>query len=595
MNIILKIQLLIAMILSSTGYIFAQNVERKVLYTLGEDEKLDETKFSFQTEQAKYYCITSLKELTFKNRNEFSKLIVNNQIVSTGLRVDDCNDVIMFNKNIANYKYTKARTAEHTFFPVDESNIKDMYLVLNGEEYGPYEDVKNCGQIIVFKQSGQYFALLPDERIVGPYNAKDARDITIIYDDLSGNYITTVYESNPSLGTKVYYNENYLYKNHNTNEQFSGFISNKKGDSFFTEHQHNGETYFNGQAIGKTSSCKLSDEGCNAYIYYDEEQNRTLLTVNQVDIFDGYDGIQGLDINNKGGSIYRYSYYGNDYVNINGNINGAYDNIADYDASFAHPSINDKNDYIYAYRTNGEFYVSFNGKTEGPYDETWRPYLDKNGNYIYRCLIKGKQHIVKNGKKGKAFDYVSLPYMTKNGHYIFGFKKGKKIYLNINGRIEEAYNIKGNIIENLNEKGQYAYTYSKDGIKYVCVNGKNYKEPVPGGEWQVKEDIQDGFKAEYSVQLGGDNHFSNYEKLYYNQAGEIIYGEFHNNISYQKILKSKDEKTIMIYDNNPYIMINNQQYGNGEILAAGYNQKLNIFRWSMLEGKELVLYEYKCY
>lgn len=173
-------------------------------------------------------------------------------------------------------------------------------------------------------------------------------------------------------------------------------------------------------------------------------------------------------------------------------------------------------------------------------------------------------------------------------------KKNGETYINIDGQIEATHGLGLYLI---NESGKYAYTFSKDGIEYVCVNGKNYKAPIPNGSWHIYVDPQDGFKAEYHITLGDKKSFDeNYERFTYNQAGEIISVATGNSIQTkeQKILFSKDEKSIMQSGKNySYVMINNQKYGNGETIAIGYNQNLSVFRWAALEERELVVYEYK--
>ena len=153
----------------------------------------------------------------------------------------------------------------------------------------------------------------------------------------------------------------------------------------------------------------------------------------------------------------------------------------------------------------------------------------------------------------------------------------------------------------MNKNGRYGYRFINNGIHYVCINGKIYKEPISGGKWNIRSDSQEGFKAEYIISIDKegktcDSDFGDNEKFIFDQNGNIINAEIRNTIyrynTYSYI--AKNEKDIMQCSGQyPYVLINNQKYGNGNILAAGYNRSLNVFRWAVLEDKELVVYEYK--
>ena len=619
----------------------AQNVERKVLYKFKENEELFKSEFTFQTDNIHYYCLVSDKSKPLNigsETNAIAKegkiidLIIDGKIIESGIGVKPSSYWVYTSTDDDDMKINllNAKESYYTY-----KNEEGWFLKYKEKKYGPYEDVaiqyiKNDyhnKNIIVFKQMGQYFALLPDERITGPYNrAKEARDIDIYYDYVSGNYLATVFEREP-WGTNVYYNGRYLYKNNNVCEQFFRFLCNKKGDCFFMDSHYKKETWLNGQPVGHTNSYyKLTSEGKFAYMYYVDDL--AYLNVNGKE-FGGFEQLNNYDINNKGNFIFRFLKENKDHVNVNGKIVGYHDEIdyldgvdgcvwiedpknpnvsfggsGDYDYPFQTPMINDRGDYIYTYRTNGKYYVSINGRNEGPYAGTWKPFIDEKGNYIYVCSLEDKEYVVINGNKGEALEKAEPPFMTRNGHYIFQFEKDGKKCVNIDGRIiENAYILdRGRCWDiiggtNINEKGQYVYGFLKDGIEYVCINGKNYQAPVPNGSWQIYTDNQDGFKAEYNVTLGDKKTFDeNLESFTYNQNGEIIRVKTQNSIQTkeQKILFSKDEKNIMQSGKDySYVMINNQKYGNGKTIAVGYNQNLNVFRWAVLEDKELVVYEYK--
>ncbi len=599
--------------------------ERSVLYQLGENETLFKAGFTFQTDRIHFYGLIADKNKPWPeiddNTKEFAPaaaivdLIIDGKIEEPKIGVKQslshcytcCNSedikINLLNNNKSYYTYQQDNA---------------WFLKYNGKKYGPYEDVRleynwlgvDEG-IVVYKQMGQWFVLLPDEKIIGPYN-NAVEDV--YYDQLSQ---TTIVADN---AYNVFYNGRYLDKFHNAFLQIYRFISNDKGFNAFQIINAGAidQTYINGALIGRISPhYKITDEGKSAYIRYAD--GRSYLTINDRE-FGGFEKINGYDINNQGGFIYRYLEDEKEYVNVNGKVVGVYDNIddyivhvdgsawmgnfaalerpgyfqgnskdsfgggVDYDEHFESPMMNDKGDFIYAYRNKGEFYLAINGRSEGPYTGTWKPYIDDKGNYVYICALDGKTYVVINGKRGEALQNATLPYMTRTGHYIFQFSKGKKSYLNIDGRLEGPYEVIG--ASKINEKGEYAYIFSNKNSSYACINGQYYKEPVRGGEWQLRETVRNGFEAQYYLSLG-------HEKITYNQLGEIVNWEMEGAIL-QNVLKSKNGKTMLLFNrSHPYVLINHQKYGNGEILAVDYNQKLNVFRWSMLEDKELVVYEYK--
>ena len=608
--------LLTLIIVCVTFNLFAQNPKREVVFKFKENETLFKTDFTFQTDNIHYYCLVNKNKPFIINeatvgKGEIVDLIVDGKIVESEIGV----------KPSTNWSYAKSSDKDikinmlnNKFSYYTYKKEGDWFLKYNDKKYGPYEDVKVISnnlnyeeKIIAYKQMGQWFAILPDERFVGPY-----RDIDrVFYDQISKTHI--IFDDSWT----AYYNGRYL---DNLNPTFIyRFISCSNGYTAF--YYRDNKIYLNGYLIEKenlNSDYRLTNEGKFAYYYYVE--GKTYLHINDQN-FECPEELSGYDINNKGEFIYRFSKDNKDCVSLNGKVIGMHDEInymdgmdghiwledctsfggsAYYDAPFQSPMINDKGDYIYTHRTNGKFYVSINGRNEGPYTGTWKPYIDEKGNYMYPCRFEGNIYIVRNGDKGESLgDNVKL-YMTRNGHYIFQFDKNGKKYVNVDGRVIEVSGGRyGNIISNVNENGQYFYAFSKDGIEYLCINGKNYKAPFFGGEWGIYEDIHEGYKAEYHVELGlGDKEYFNKicEKFSYNQIGEVIRVDTKNSIQTekQKNLFSKDEKNIMQCGKDyPYVMINNQKYGNGNVIAVGYNQNLNVFRWAALEGKELVVYEYK--
>ncbi len=525
---------------------FSQQPERRVLYTLGESEKFDERRFvfSFQTPAVKYYCLTVDEK---KEPGQQVSLIINGRTVVRSSAISAASEyslipfVDLFHEERSAYKYVRDG---------------DYFLSYNGKEYGPYQDVKlkSDDPVLIYKQMGRTFILLPDGRVAGPVIG-EISNVWVMPG--SATYFYTTYPKDDYGMFSVYYNGAYCtrYNSKRTITSHPYVHSNKAGDCIFTIYDEDAkgiDLCVNGSRMNvdaERGQIMLTEGGKYAFVHY--KDGTAYLNINgQRDLkgaagSPGYgingEGINGFCINERDGYIYRYTKNGQDCVEVNGKVVGMHDKVASYISSFenaqfiyppdwdggglpgdflrdndpfAAPAINDRGDYAYAYCGAGKFYVSVNGRSEGPYQAAWAPKLDEKGNYEYWCRIGQTEYTVKNGKKERfqgTMDNVS----TTDGYTEYGYTMreadGERIVFDSRGGVVKAENI---------------YTTLRP-----------------------------------------------YE---------------------DKTHKSKSGKDLMLCGGQyPYVMINNQKYGSGRILASGYNEALNVFRWSALEGKELVVYEYK--
>ncbi|MDR2011382.1 MAG: hypothetical protein LBQ22_12960 [Bacteroidales bacterium] len=639
-----RIQMLFTalLVIFFTNTTFSQSIERNVLYTLGEKEEIvvnhyasgSGTKFSFQDDSVKYSCLIKRKEA---NADKHMTLVVNGKTILTATEIlpvwFDYYDINIFDVEKSKLLYTKGN---------------EYFAKYKGKEYGPFEHARfpvsssfgneDANNVIEYSQMGQSLLILPDGRTIQkPETVKgDNEDgIQVIFIPNSNNYfliITAKYWSSSKNRHKIYYNTKYLTETTGQNV-YPQLYYNKNGDWLASFGE---DVFLNGKNIGNHKGWNnvFGFTNSKKYIIEYGNENETYLDISGEKKFhlNKNDRLWDAQINENGEYIFRYSKdywteegYSKDYIIVNGKtitynyfpvgtIDGAEQIIAngvDDLGHFTQTIINDKGDYIYAYYTNNKFHVAINERSEGPYDMVWPPYLDEKGNYAYLCMTGTKQHIVKNGKISDAFDKCSEPTIN-NGHCIYAYAKQNKFYVSIDGQIEGPYDfmpydfwgeVKLAPLYYLNEKGQYAYTYENEGIQYACINGKVYKAPfdgerneqpvsvlsgggriLTGGGFYFKEDSKNGFDAEYHYEENNlivdlDGKVISISPVIDDKSGTFI---------------AKNEKDNMIFNKNyPYVLINNQKYGNGKILAAGYNQFLNVFRWAVLENQELVVYEYK--
>jgi hypothetical protein len=590
--------------------VFSQKLDRMVILTLKENEILTKASFSFQTNEVKYLTV-------LKNKLEDKETLVIN-----GEKADSATHFILKNSNINIFENTLPMYGK-------EISGEGYYFKINNKEYGPYEygylkenELNNLEDInnysIVFLQMKKWFIKLPDDRIAGPFNISQKSSVEIYYPSWGKSYLVNIFNMTP-WGTAVYYNGDSLYKNHNCCEQFSPLIFNKKGNCIFREEHNKCNLYMNGVVVDEEykHGIKLIDEGFAFITPQGMNINGTLYNVEGADSFIYY------CFNNQDKYVLEYIRNNKMFVNVNGEINGPYDNpqnfltyfdggtsfneelsfcemlenrFYDDNDEFFNASINNKNDYTFAYRSsNGNHYVNINGKIEGPYQRTWSPKLSDNGTYAYWCKKNDKEYIVINGKEMGPYEIASEPIITKNGYWAYWYQNDKKQYFNINGKIEgpydEYYSLTYNSPEiidpysnyrhfNIDEKGNYIYTYRLDNNIYTCINGEKNEL----NDLSIENGENDHSILRYSYKIGSEE----FDAI----VGKGII-KFSTDYTIPEVIKSKDEKYVMTCAMDiPYVMINNQKFGNGEILAAAYNKYQNLFRWSVLEDKELVVYEY---
>lgn len=625
-------------IAAMTAVAFGQNnLKHEILYTLGKNDTIVETKFTLNTKDVRYYAV-------FKDKTtQIEKLVLNDKTISTA------NEFMIENINLFEYNLPVYKTSKNDGF----------YCHISGKEYGPYEEAYikrvdkgqrydyKSGFYIQFKQMGLWFVKLPDDRIIGPFNVKWEDDIReLFYDDLTKSYIITLIVENRDRVS--YFNGKEFYRQNHYNDNIEEVFTNKYGFCLVRTNA-TWKYYLNGNKIDESKSYLF--EGGIAWLN-NEENGIAYITNEGININGNLYEIEGAKdtllsfcFNSKGQFVLAFLRDDKMFVNINGKITTSYDNpyhyiygfdggigfsrigfskieetfdmAMDWDGRFydsntdqqlsksvyERPSINNKGDYIFAYILNGQCYVNMNGKIEGPYKRTWSPQLADNGNYAYWCKEKEKEFVVINGIKQGPYDVASEPILTQNGLFAYWYQNNGQRYFNINGKIEGfydkyySYSYGDEIIDpyynqqnfGIDEKGNYAYVCDKNGKTIVVINGKEYdymttrRSPYHGGFY-----IENNSPLTYHYEIGNGDYTAI-------ENNKIINEHESNSIKKEvTTLTSKDNKHILTCSSQyPYVMIDNKKFGNGLTLAATYNPILNSFRWIVLEGKELVVFEYK--
>lgn len=286
-----------------------------------------------------------------------------------------------------------------------------------------------------------------------------------------------------------------------------------------------------------------------------------------------------------------YQYYNKinyGYVNING-TESQYQNLYGI-------MIHDSGTYAFQYWYNNDAqYANINGKTFGPYHFIQAIAIDGNGKFgfVYRTRhkIEGgygydwQYHLNING----TVKQVDIPNNAVNitisatGDLAYSYfdSEAKAYFVRIN---EITYGPYPNIRTiRLGANGHFGYTYDDENRGYAIVDGKSH------GPYN-------------NITLTGLDDRGNYKlyadgKLFVNGVETIEEKEdryYLANVADGQTLRS-DDGHHSFYSNHAYdyVVIDGQQVGNSPALHVSYDAPKNAFVWNAIEGKELVVYEYR--
>lgn len=240
-------------------------------------------------------------------------------------------------------------------------------------------------------------------------------------------------------------------------------------------------------------------------------------------------------------------------------------------------NVNEENGYIISYykRTeNGiEWYINNKGNVEGPFDTVW---FDDDYDYCYALAGRswghknGRNELIQEKKRTycgyyentwyvyddvqyREYDNVEHLRLTekfKNGRYAYYYKENGKYYANINGHIYGAYDgiyVDGGSPFYIDNDGNFGYRYYLQGTVYKKRNTK--EEIVCFGRHSYLSDIE--------IHTTNNNH------------------SFYSSYEYE------------------YVVIDGRPFGTSPAIQVWYDEKKSSFIWTGIEGRELVVYEYK--
>lgn len=322
---------------------------------------------------------------------------------------------------------------------------------------------------------------------------------------------------------------------------------------------------FNGERIAKTQNVfylDLSKEKGYGFTY--DLAGRTFVNIGGKVVQNANSYPVDFTITKTG--KYAFSYYENEMwgIIIDGKKMGSYSYVNNI-------NITDNGKYAFSFEENGSYFVKINTNISDPYEDIGNVKITNSGKYAYSFKLNELWYFNNNGSISKSYQNIGNIAINDNGKYAFIYEDNERWHINVNGKLIGSYEYAYDI--GISDDGKYSFVYSEDGEYYYNINGEI------ASSWEDyaimrNEHFCDRFKAIYKSE---------------NEEGILVFeGETIEEIT------SLDEQHFFYSDlNYEYVVIDGNQVGKSPALCAWYNKKNNSFVWNSLEGKELVVYEYK--
>lgn len=289
-------------------------------------------------------------------------------------------------------------------------------------------------------------------------------------------------------------------------------------------------------------------------------------------------------------------------------------------------------DYVTQVWKYGEgYYIRYDGLIYGPYDS--EPWVDIARDAFLVC-DKGDVYFIKDGKEIPLAEkgYTTMPfvrddnrdYYKGHGSNFYTYERKDNMYeLTVNGKTYEVENSPNYF--SMSPNGQH---WVLTGGKTIYVNGEktDYEENIyyrgyidNSGNYILH--YNDGFILNgKTIDLpAGAVKIKGYNEYWYGMAilDDFSYRYKEENYvfdgkSFVKVVRPNNSKTVYHYSpypgtiisgNRKHILHNNwenacvsvdgKRMGKAPAITAEWNDKTKSFFWNALEGRELVVYEYK--
>jgi hypothetical protein len=326
------------------------------------------------------------------------------------------------------------------------------------------------------------------------------------------------------------------------------------------------DEYFVAQTVsGKKFSCILIDETKNTLTFV---FNGTRIKTIEFNTDQYWNQFYFYYLNSTEQNGYRFRYYKKDqngkeliYMNCSGENYGPFEN-ASFWLPYEYLSPKDVEKVLFYYELGGRWYAKMK---------------DKN------VLLSSSEN-VELVSKSKAYGYTSV-----DGKY----------YVTHNNVIQFVKSYEG-IWDFCSDDRNYGFCYSLKGLSFVQINDKSYgpyKEignlSLPCSDDQITD--FENFKFNF---IGPDNigyEFSKDEIKKTRFTGYQVFtsSEFMNIYEGIQLNTPNGEHSFVSEYQYEYVVIDGNSFGKSPAIQAWYDSERNMFVWSAIEKKELVVYEYK--
>jgi hypothetical protein len=381
------------------------------------------------------------------------------------------------------------------------------------------------------------------------------------------------------------------------------------------QHKTDGKVYVNvngrdeGEGHQWVSDLTFTESGHYAYLYSNHDE-KWRVVIDGVES-EEYDWVGDLSLAESGRYIYAYRKDNRLHVNMNGVVSRGYEEYGSYQCRVFFV---ESGKYAYAYVENGQWHVNINGQESRGYRHVFEIRLTESGQYAYSYIENGKVHVNVNGRESRGYNLVFEIRLTDSGQYAYWFDDDKGSHVNVNGEESPAINVMGAPVRHwllITDEGKYAYTREKKGRWYVNINGKESEEYdrvmdlelAPNGDYSYYYENDEGRiiqnvngKESETGYLAGmwtgkipmDQRFA--------ATGPHLFGSHWRLELYspgrEHSLLSSGMLTEEEFERN-HVVIDGKIVGHKHANHAYYDKEKHAFVWSVLEGRELVLYEYK--
>jgi hypothetical protein len=252
-------------------------------------------------------------------------------------------------------------------------------------------------------------------------------------------------------------------------------------------------------------------------------------------------------------------------------------------------NLNEVNGYVLCYeKVEGDYYVNYKGKEDGPFEDLsfYHPYNSSVSNsYEYFYKLAGRWWGCKDGQKPKLILEEKIEETKPKISY--NYEDGK-YYVKINDVLlsnQKGYNDVSNL--QMNENGKYAYCFEENDKYYVNINGT-----ISTSYDNVQDLTLDNNGMFYYIYRKDNDGV-----IYQNNNGRMSKAESLNWVLYGgyeiEIFSTNKENSFFSNYQYEYVVIDGKRFGKSPALRAWYEKDKNTFIWNAIEGKELVVYEYK--